>query len=483
MPGEAFTGNGAQCPLVLRGGSRYPIFNSGNHVFFGKPFYGMPSRKVFIMARDIRKVLVLGANGAMGSGGGEIFAAAGIETVFLARDHEKAREGLERAQELARSEKIADFISLGTYDRDLPAAAETADLIFESLAEDSALKQAFFEQVDRYRRPDSIVATVSSGLSIASMARGRTDCFRKNFLGIHLFNPPNVIIGCEVIPQAETDPALVEFLVVFLERRLGRKVVVTADLPAFAGNRIGFKVMNEVAQLAAEHGVSFMDTLIGPHTGRAMAPLATIDLVGWDVHRAIVENVYQNTRDEAHDAFVLPEYMPRLVAAGHLGDKAPAKGGFYRKVRSGEKVELYVLDPTRGEYRLARDVIQDPPDCVVRMKALNRVGRYREAMRVLLEARGWEADLLRQVVLGYVSYGLARVGEVVKEARDVDRIMGYGFNWAPPGVLVDLMGVKEVIAGLERAKLLVPRILIEQASRSERLFREPHMDIGRFFVG
>ena len=435
------------------------------------------------MARDIRKVLVLGANGAMGSGGGEIFAAEGIETVFLARDHEKAREGQDRAENLARSEKIADFIHLGTYDQDLPAAVETADLIFEALAEEMDIKRIFFEQVDRYRRPDSIVATVSSGLSIAAMASGRTDNFRRNFLGIHLFNPPNVIAGCEVIPHAETDRALVDFIVEFLERRLGRKVVVTADTPAFAGNRIGFKVLNEVAQLAAEHGVSFADTLIGPHSGRAMAPLATIDLVGWDVHRAIVDNVHRNTHDEAHEAFALPGYMARLMATGHLGDKTPGKGGFYRKVQSGESAEIYVLDPIKGAYHAARDVIQDPPDFVVRMKRLNRGGRYREAMRVLLEARGWEADLLRKVILGYVSYGLNRVGEVVKDTRDVDRIMGFGFNWAPPGVLVDLMGIKETIAGLERAKLTIPRVLIEHASRSERLFREPHVDIGRFFVG
>lgn len=435
------------------------------------------------MAKDIRKVVVLGANGAMGSGGGEIFAAQGIETVFLARDHEKAREGVDRAQNLARSEKVGNFIQLGTYDHDLAAEVENADLVLEALAEDLELKRVFFEQVDRVRRPDTIVATVSSGLSIAGMARGRSESFRRHFLGIHLFNPPNVIAGCEVIPHVETDPALVRFVVEFLEHRLERKVVLTADSPAFAGNRIGFKVLNEAALLAAEHGVSFVDTLIGPHTGRAMAPLATIDLVGWDVHRAIVENVHQHAPDEAREAFVLPPYMERLMATGHLGDKTPEKGGFYRKVRSGREQELFILDPTRGEYHASRDVIQDPPDFVVRMKRLNRVGRYRDAMRVLLESRGWEADLLRKVVLGYVSYGLSRVGEVVKEMRDVDRIMGFGFNWAPPGALVDLMGVKEVIAGLERAKLAVPRVLTERQGRSERLFREPHVDIGRFFVG
>src|SRR4029077_560463 len=104
------------------------------------------------------------------------------------------------------------------------------------------------------------------------------------------------------------------------------------------------------------------------------------------------------------------------------------------------------------------------PDFVVRMKRLNRVGRYREALRVMLDAKGWEADLLRRVVLGYVSYGLNRVGEVVKEARDVERLMGFGFNWAPPAVLLDLAGVKPMSAASERADLQVPKVLTEHRS-------------------
>ncbi len=248
-----------------------------------------------------------------------------------------------------------------------------------------------------------------------------------------------------------------------------------------AGNRIGFKGLNEVAEFAEEHGVAFIDMLIGPHTGRAMAPLATVDLVGWDVHRAIVDNLHARTRDEAHSAFALPAYMAKLMASGHFGDKTPKKGGFYRRVRDGKSTEVYVLDPRKGEYRAAHDSIVDPPDFVARMKRLNHVGRYRETVAVMLEAKGSEADLLRRVILGYVSYGLNRVGEVVKEARDVDRIMGFGFNWAPPSVLVDLAGVKEMIRALERAKLDVPPVLAEH--RSGRLFDEPHVDIGRFFVG
>src|ERR1041385_500220 len=144
----------------------------------------MQGRAGVMTSRRVAKVAVLGANGAMGSGSGEIFAADGIETVFLARDHEKAREGLERAQSMAKSEKLGDFIKLGTYGKELETAVAEADLIFEELAEELPVKQEFVERVDRHRRPGSIVATVSSGLSIAAMAKGRSEDFRKHFLGI-----------------------------------------------------------------------------------------------------------------------------------------------------------------------------------------------------------------------------------------------------------------------------------------------------------
>ncbi len=82
-----------------------------------------------------------------------------------------------------------------------------------------------------------------------------------------------MIVGTEVIPHPETDPKVVAKVVQFLNKRLGRRLIVAKDCPAFAGNRVAFKVLNEVAQLVPDYGVLFLDYLIGPHTGRAMAPL------------------------------------------------------------------------------------------------------------------------------------------------------------------------------------------------------------------
>ena len=434
--------------------------------------------------RKIERVVILGANGAMGAGSGEVFAAAGIETWLLARDREKAEAGRARAESMAKSDSISRFIRTGGYEADLAKAVAGADLVLECVSEELSLKNQFFDQVERHRRADAIISTVSSGLSIAAMCKGRSDSFAKHFLGLHLFNPPNVITGCEVIPHAGTDRGLTDFVLSFLEGKLGRQAIETSDTPAFCGNRVGFKVLDEVAQLAEEHGVAYLDLLLGPHTGRAMAPLATIDFVGWDVHKAIVENLHAHTRDEAHAAFAMPAYMQRLIAAGHLGNKTAEKGGFFlRRPRAGADrkapPEVLVLDPRSGEYR----PYEQPavPEIVSTMRRLARVGKYGAVMQAFLEMPGKDAELMRRVILGYVSYGLGRVGEVVQAARDVDRIMGFGFNWAPPSVLVDVAGAARIIKALEAHKLAVPPVLLSAARSGRKMLTEPSVDVGRFF--
>jgi 3-hydroxyacyl-CoA dehydrogenase len=430
---------------------------------------------------DIKRVVVLGANGAMGSGASALFAARGFDVVMLARTSDKAQEGANQALKVVRSPAIAARLTCDDYDA-LERHCAQAELILEAVAEDMALKQDIFQRIEAARKADSIVATVSSGLSMEALTAQRSDDFARHFMGIHLFNPPHVIVGTEMIPCSRTDPELFRSVVALMEKRLGRVVVECRDLPAFAGNRVGFKVLNECAQLALEHGVERIDALVGPQTGRAMPPLATVDLVGFDVHRAIVDNVWANTRDEAHDTFALPAYMAALIDKGHLGRKTAAKGGFYQVSKKGGATETRVLDPRSQEYR-ATTALPDIP-FVREMRALHHVGSYREALAVLLQARGSDADLARRVVLGYVSYALHRVGpsEVVDRPLGIDLIMAYGFNWAPPSALVDLMGADATRQALARAGLPVPPVLADLPT-GQRLFKAPDISLGRFFGG
>ena len=143
-------------------------------------------------SRRVDHIVVLGANGAMGYGSGALFTSAGPRVTFLARAKGKAEQGLKAAVHSVRSSTVADRVDTGDYDGDFDAVVSKADMIFEAITEDFDLKRTMFERVDRLRRPDSIVATVTSGLSINALAEGRSDSFRRHFLGLHFFNPPNV---------------------------------------------------------------------------------------------------------------------------------------------------------------------------------------------------------------------------------------------------------------------------------------------------
>jgi len=427
-------------------------------------------------SRSIKHVVVLGANGAMGLGSGALFTSAVPRVTFLARTKEKAEGGLAAATKMVRSSTVANRVDTGSYDADFDRTVAEADLIFEAVTEQLDLKREFFERIDAVRRPDSIVATVTSGLSINQLAEGRSESFRKHFLGLHFFNPPNVIVGTELIAGRDTDPKLVDFIEAYCTKRLGRAMVRTADTPGFAGNRIGFKVLNECAILAEEHGPLLIDELIGPYTGRAMTPLATVDLVGWDIHRAIVDNIYELTNDEAHETLKLPEFMADLMAKGVLGRKTGA--GFFGKDDAGERI---VLDPKTRKYLPKSSISRPELPFIEEISELHRVGRYREGMQAFAAAKGPHAAIAQKVIAGYISYSFHRVGEVTDDISGIDRIMGYGFNWAPPSVLVDTIGLKPSIAMIEKAGLPVPPALAN-AQAGTVFFRDLQVNVGKFFV-
>jgi 3-hydroxyacyl-CoA dehydrogenase len=432
--------------------------------------------RALLASRKLERVVVLGANGTMGYGSAALFTQAVPQVTFLARTKAKAEEGLAAAIKQVRSPTVALRAKTGDYANDLAAAVAGADLVFEALTEELALKQEMFAKVDAVRREDSIVATVTSGLSINKLAAGCSASFRKNFLGLHFFNPPNVIVGTELVAGRETAKDVVDFVEAYARVRLGREMIRTHDTPAFAGNRVGFKLLNEAAQLAEELGPLLVDKLVGPYTGRALTPLATIDLVGWDIHRAIVDNVYASTRDEAHATLALPAYMAKAMEQGTLGDKSGR--GFFK--RDG-KTRL-ALDPKTGAYRPESEIKLPELGYIAEVSRLHREARYGEAMQAFLAAKGEYAAIAKRVIGGYISYAFHRVGEVTDTIGGIDRIMGTGFNWAPPSVLVDALTPAGAIALIEGAGLPVPQNLRDGAKGGERFFRHATISPGRFFV-
>lgn len=268
----------------------------------------------------IHTVTILGANGTMGRNIAAIFAAFGNATVYLvSRTLEKSEKAKNEAYQSVRAESVKNRMIPADYTQ-LDMCVEKSDLIFEACAENWNIKEKIHKMVEDVLKKISqetaekkIICSGTSGLSITKIAECYDKMFRPHVMGMHFFNPPYQMVLCEMVPTVYSDMKIFHEIKSYAEKTLFRTVVEVKDSPAFLGNRIGFQFINEVLQLAEKYkyngGIDYIDAIMGPFTGRAMAPLVTANFVGLDVHKAIVDNLYENTKDFAHYAFVLPRYV------------------------------------------------------------------------------------------------------------------------------------------------------------------------------
>lgn len=422
----------------------------------------------------IETVAVLGASGTVGSLAGGVLAQNGIKVYFLSRSLARSQKGLEKAMAQARSEVIGKNIVCGDYDTLLQKACVEADWVLECVAEDTAVKQRMYEQIDRFRRPGTLVSSVTSSLVLEDLPKGRSDDFCRHFLSTHFYNPPGKMMACELCGQSRTDPAVVAFMAEFLETRLRRAVIPVRPTAGFAGNRVAFLLFSRITELAARHGVEMMDYLIGPYTGRIMPPLATLDLVGLDIHAAIIHSLQKNVTDAMHETIQLPTYVEAMIQAGHLGRKTRDKGGFYKRLESGSS--LYV-DPATLRYVNA---FAPHVQFVETAKQYIHLGMYREAFETILAAEGAEADIVKEILAMYIAYSYMMIGEVTEERygiEGIDRVMTTGFNWAGPSMLVRMLGGKaRAIELIASQSLPVPDALRSCSACERNVF-----NVGKYF--
>lgn len=427
------------------------------------------------MINAIRNVVIFGSSGTIGSLTGGLIAQKGIKVYFLSRKLDNAKSGLKRAIAQARSEVISRNIVCGDYGHLLESALEEADWIVECVSENLAIKQGMYEKIDRCKKPDAIVSSTTSSLPLTTLSQGRSENFKRNFLSTHFYNPPGKMLACEISAQSDTGPEVFGFMKDFLRTKLRRVVIPVRNVAGFAGNRIAFLLFNRITALAEEHGVEMMDYLIGPYTGRMMPPLATIDLVGLDIHKAIIENLSKHTNDEMHNAFVLPGYINKMIDNGSLGNKTRDNGGFYKKLESGK---ILFLDPATCDYVPA---IEPHVAFVEKAKHLIRMGMYREAFDAIKTACCKEADIVTDILCTYIAYSYARIGEVTEYEfgiDGIDRVMSSGFNWAAPSLIVSLLGDKEyVLELLEKRGFEIPDSLRSTSKSSDRF-----SNAGKYFL-
>ncbi len=399
------------------------------------------------MEREIRNVAVLGASGTVGALVGGLLAQNGLKVAFISRSLDRAKLGLEKAIAQARSEVIAKNVVCGDYTSLLEPAVREADWIIEATTEDIEIKRHAYEQVEALKRPGAIVSSTTSSLPLTLLVEGRCEDFRRHFLSTHFYNPPGRMLACELTGHEGTDPELVTFMGTYLRKVLRREVVPVKNTVAFAGNRIAFVLFSRITSLVQQYGVELMDYLIGPYTGRLMPPLATLDLVGLDIHRAIIRSLQTHTHDAMHDWLTLPPYLETMIQRGLLGRKRGA--GFYKKLESGK---FMFFDPHTGDYIPA---IQPHIGFVEKAKQSIHMGLYRKAFEAILEAEGKEAELVTGVLGAYVVYAYSLIGEVTPAEHGIagiDKVMSAGFNWAPPSIILDMLGGRESVLRLIEAK-------------------------------
>lgn len=402
---------------------------------------------------DIKTVTVIGANGIMGANIAGIFAAFGNAKVYcVGRDIEKVKKTIPRIVKSVKADAIAKNLIPADFDK-LEQCVADSDFVFESSKEDMAVKVELANRVGKALKAHAISATGSSGLSITKLAECYSEELRGHFFGVHMFNPPYNLQLCELIKTKYSDEQMYAELKDYLKDVLYRTVVEVKDAPAFLGNRIGFQFVNEALQYAEKYkdngGIDYIDAILGSFTGRSMAPLTTSDFVGLDVHKAIVDNIYENTNDYAHETFVLPEFTKKLLAEGKLGRKS--NGGLYQLVKydNGLKRQT-VYDINTGLYR---DVIPYAFPFAEKMKKAIAEGEYEKAFERLVNNHSQEAEICISFLLKFIVYSLYATNEVGFAIEAADDVMATGFNWCPPMALYQALSAVADVPTLIKERL------------------------------
>ncbi len=434
------------------------------------------------MKRTIKKVAVIGS-GIMGSGIACHFANIGVEVLLLdiipnALTEAEEKKGLTLESKVVRnrivnesltnalksnpspiySQKFANRITTGNTTEDMPKIA-TVDWIIEVVVERLDIKKLVFEQVDKYRKPGTLVTSNTSGIPIQFMSEGRSDDFQQHFCGTHFFNPARYLKLFEIIPGPKTSQSVLDFLTHYGSQFLGKTSVVAKDTPAFIGNRIGIFGIMSLFHQVKEMGLTIeeVDKLTGPVIGRPKsATFRTVDVVGLDTLVHVANGIYQNCpNDEAHNLFKLPSFIDKMMENKWLGSKT--KQGFYKKVDK----DILSLDLDTMEYRPNKKA------SFATLELTKTIDKPIDRFRVLVKGKDKAGDFYRKNFAAMFAYCSNRIPEISDELYKIDDAMKAGFGWENgPFEIWDSIGVAKGIE-MMRAEGYEPAAWVTEMVKSE----------------
>ncbi len=393
------------------------------------------------MKRSIKKVAVLGS-GVMGSRIACHFAGVGVQVLLLDIVPKEAIESTKTAERnkivndaLAAaiksnpspvySKDVAKRISTGNFTDNMKEIA-TCDWVIEVVVERLDIKQQVFTEVEKFRKPGTLITSNTSGIPIHMMTDGRSDDFKKHFCGTHFFNPPRYLRLLEIIPTPYTDPEIVDFLMHYGDLILGKTTVLCKDTPAFIANRIGVYGIMALFNLVDKMGLTIdeVDALTGPIIGRPKsATFRTADVVGIDTLVKVAKGVYDNCpNDEARNTFIIPAWLQKMVDTNSLGDKTGQ--GFFKKTKgSGGEKEILTLDLKTFEYKPRQKAKFGS------VEASKPIDDLKIRLKALCTGMDKAGDFYRHFHYGLFSYISHRIPEISDEIYRVDDAMMAGFGW------------------------------------------------------
>lgn len=416
--------------------------------------------------KHIKKIAIIGS-GIMGSGIACHFANIGVN-VLLLDIVPKALSDIEKAKGMSLNDKLvknrivnealtkalkskpspiyhkhfASRIRTGNLEDDIHQIKDV-DWIMEVVVERLDIKKQVFELIEKHRSPGTLVTSNTSGIPIKFMNEGRSDDFKNHFAVTHFFNPPRYLKLFEVVPGPECKKEVIDFLLDYGAKFLGKTSVLAKDTPAFIGNRIGIFGIQSLFHQVKELGLTVeeVDKLTGPVIGRPKsATFRTVDVVGLDTLVHVANGLYENCKeDEANDLFKLPDFIETMMANNWLGSKTGQ--GFYKKniTKDGQK-EILTLDLDTMSYRPSKKAK------FATLELTKTIDKPIDRFKVLIEGKDKAGAFYRKNFAAMLGYVQNRIPEISDELYRIDDAMKAGFGWENgPFEIWDAIGIEKGI--------------------------------------
>jgi len=380
--------------------------------------------------------------------------------------------------------EAAGMITAGNFEDHL-GGIKDCDWIIEAVTEDRNIKRQLYQKVEPLRAPGAIVSSNTSGISIASIAEGLSDDFRRHFLGTHFFNPPRYMKLLELIPTLETLPEVVDAVARFGDVVLGKGIVIAKDTPNFIANRVGTFVTLNVLRLVKLDGqeegytIEEIDALTGPAMGLPKsATFRTLDIVGLDVLAHVAKHLAEALpNDERRDVLRLPGFVVQMLERKLLGDKT--QQGFYKKLKGSgadDDSQILTLDLKSFEYRPR----QRPSLPALEMARSIEEPRLRVAS--LIQSPDRAGEFYRRVLGDAFHYAASRIPEISDDIVSVDNALKWGFNWES-GIfeLWDAVGVEKTAQKWKMENRPVPPLVEKLLASGKKAFYDQANGTTRYF--